>query len=315
MNKPFISIIVPFYNVEKYARKCIESLMEQTFRNIEIILVDDGSPDNCGTIIDEYAAKDTRIKAIHKQNGGLSSARNAGIAEARGQWLTYLDSDDTLYPDALARLMAATTENVDIVVAGLSRDRDVAAVTDDSVEIMSGLTALERGLYQRGVTTSACAKLFSRRVADGITFPDGLYYEDLLYCVETLRRSARVAVIGDVVYYYRDNPSSFINTFSPRRLDVLRVTARVEELLEGDEELLRAARSRRLSACFNIYGLLAVHDRDGRYSDVSCRCWTLIKDYRRDSLFDPRVRLKNKVGILLSYMGPRVFGCLAGMVY
>ena len=171
--------------------------------------------------------------------------------------------------------MAATTENVDIVVAGLSRDRDVAAVTDDSVEIMSGLTALERGLYQRGVTTSACAKLFSRRVADGITFPDGLYYEDLLYCVETLRRSARVAVIGDVVYYYRDNPSSFINTFSPRRLDVLRVTARVEELLEGDEELLRAARSRRLSACFNIYGLLAVHDRDGRYSDVSCRCWTL----------------------------------------
>lgn len=310
-----ISVIIPAYNAQAYLRECLESVLAQSFSDWEAIIVDDGSTDSTREIAAGFTVRDSRFRLVSTPNGGLSSARNAGIAEARGQWLTYLDSDDTLYPDALARLMAATTENVDIVVAGLSRDRDVAAVTDDSVEIMSGLTALERGLYQRGVTTSACAKLFSRMVADGITFPDGLYYEDLLYCVETLRRSARVAVIGDVVYYYRDNPSSFINTFSPRRLDVLRVTARVEELLEGDEELLRAARSRRLSACFNIYGLLAVHDRDGRYSDVSCRCWTLIKDYRRDSLFDPRVRLKNKVGILLSYMGPRVFGCLAGMVY
>ncbi|MDE5669634.1 MAG: hypothetical protein K2I24_08880, partial [Duncaniella sp.] len=165
------------------------------------------------------------------------------------------------------------------------------------------------------VTTSACAKLFRRGVVEDIRFPDGLYYEDLLYCVETLRRSARVAVIGDVIYYYRDNPSSFINTFTPRRLDVLHVTARVEELLEGDEVLRRAARDRRLSACFNIYGLLAVHDRDGRHSDVSCRCWRLIKDYRRDSLFNPQVRLKNKLGILLSYMGRRFFGRVAGMVY
>lgn len=310
-----ISVIIPAYNAQAYLRECLESVLAQSFSDWEAIIVNDGSTDSTREIAAGFTVRDSRFRLVSTPNGGLSSARNAGIAEARGQWLTYLDSDDTLYPDALVKLMAATTENVDIVVAGLSRDRDVAAVTDDSVEIMSGLTALERGLYQRGVTTSACAKLFSRMVADGITFPDGLYYEDLLYCVETLRRSARVAVIGDVVYYYRDNPSSFINTFSPRRLDVLRVTARVEELLEGDEELLRAARSRRLSACFNIYGLLAVHDRDGRYSDVSCRCWTLIKDYRRDSLFDPRVRLKNKVGILLSYMGPRVFGCLAGMVY
>ncbi|MEZ3564808.1 MAG: glycosyltransferase family 2 protein [Duncaniella sp.] len=310
-----ISVIIPAYNAQAYLRECLESVLAQSFSDWEAIIVNDGSTDSTREIAAGFTVRDSRFRLVSTPNGGLSSARNTGIAEARGQWFTYLDSDDILYPDALARLMAAATENVDIVVAGFSRDMDAAAVTDGSVEIISGLTALERGLYQRGVSTSACAKLFSRMVADGITFPDGLYYEDLLYCVETLRRSARVAVIGDVVYYYRDNPSSFINTFSPRRLDVLRVTARVEELLEGDEELLRAARSRRLSACFNIYGLLAVHDRDGRYSDVSCRCWTLIKDYRRDSLFDPRVRLKNKVGILLSYMGPRVFGCLAGMVY
>lgn len=310
-----ISVIIPAYNAQAYLRECLESVLAQSFSDWEAIIVNDGSTDSTREIAAGFTVRDSRFRLVSTPNGGLSSARNAGIAEARGQWLTYLDSDDTLYPDALAILMAAATENVDIVVAGFSRDRDAASVTDGSVEIISGLTALERGLYQRGVSTSACAKLFSRRVADGIAFPDGLYYEDLLYCVETLRRSARVAVIGDVVYYYRDNPSSFINTFSPRRLDVLRVTARVEELLEGDEELQRAARDRRLSACFNIYGLLAVHDRDGRYSDVSCRCWTLIKDYRRDSLFNPRVRLKNKLGILVSYMGRRVFGRLAGMVY
>ncbi len=312
-----ISVIIPAYNAQAYLRECLESVLAQSFSDWEAIIVDDGSTDSTREIAICFTARDNRFRLVSTPNGGLSSARNAGIAEARGQWFTYLDSDDTLYPDALALLMAAASAagNVDIVVGGLSRRSDVAPVRVGRVDVMSGSCALECGLYQRGVSTSACAKLFSRRVTEGITFPEGLYYEDLLYCVETLRRSARVAVIGDVIYYYRDNPSSFINTFSPRRLDVLRVTARVEELLEGDEVLRRAARDRRLSAGFNIYGLLAVHDRDGCYSDVSCRCWTLIKNYRRDSLFDPRVRLKNKVGILLSYMGPRVFGCLAGMVY
>lgn len=312
-----ISVIIPAYNAQAYLRECLESVLAQSFSDWEAIIVNDGSTDSTCDIAAGFTARDSRFRLVSTPNGGLSSARNAGIAVARGQWLTYLDSDDTLYPDALAKLMAAASaaENIDIVVAGLSRSRDIAAATDGRVEIMSGLSALEQGLYQRSVTTSACAKLFRRVVVADIRFPDGLYYEDLLYCVETLRRSARVAVIGDVIYYYRDNPSSFINTFTPRRLDVLHVTARVEELLEGDEVLRRAARDRRLSACFNIYGLLAVHDRDGRHSDVSCRCWRLIKDYRRDSLFNPQVRLKNKLGILLSYMGRRFFGRVAGMVY
>lgn len=312
-----ISVIIPAYNAQAYLRECLESVLAQSFSDWEAIIVNDGSTDSTCDIAAGFTARDSRFRLVSTPNGGLSSARNAGIAVARGQWLAYLDSDDTLYPDALAKLMdaASAAENIDIVVAGLSRSRDIAAATDGRVEIMSGLSALEQGLYQRSVTTSACAKLFRRGEVADIRFPDGLYYEDLLYCVETLRRSARVAVIGDVIYYYRDNPSSFINTFTPRRLDVLHVTARVEELLEGDEVLRRAARDRRLSACFNIYGLLAVHDRDGRHSDVSCRCWRLIKDYRRDSLFNPQVRLKNKLGILLSYMGRKVFGCIAGMVY
>lgn len=312
-----ISVIIPAYNAQAYLRECLESVLAQSFSDWEAIIVNDGSTDSTCDIAAGFTARDSRFRLVSTPNGGLSSARNAGIAEARGQWLTYLDSDDTLYPDALAKLMAAASvaENIDIVVAGLSRSRDVAAATDGRVEIMSGLTALEQGLYQRSVTTSACAKLFRRGVVADIRFPDGLYYEDLLYCVETLRRSARVAVIGDVIYYYRDNPSSFINTFTQRRLDVLQVTARVEGMLEGDEVLQRAARDRRLSACFNIYGLLAVHDSDGRYSDVSVQCWRLIKDYRRDSLFNPQVRLKNKLGILLSYMGRRFFGRIAGMVY
>jgi len=148
-----ISVIIPAYNAQAYLRECLESVLAQSFSDWEAIIVNDGSTDSTREIGLCFTARDSRFRLVSTPNGGLSSARNAGIAEARGQWLTYLDSDDTLYPDALARLMAAATENVDIVVAGFSRDRDAAAVTDGSVEIISGLTALERGLYQRGVST------------------------------------------------------------------------------------------------------------------------------------------------------------------
>ena len=105
---PKVSIIVPIYNVEQYLRRCIDSLLAQTYTNIEIVLVDDGSPDNCGDICDEYAQTDTRIKVIHKKNCGLSAARNSGIEAVSGEWVTFIDSDDWLETDAIECLMGLT---------------------------------------------------------------------------------------------------------------------------------------------------------------------------------------------------------------
>ena len=96
MNQGLVSIIVPVYKAEKYIHQCIDSLLAQTYRNIEVILVDDGSPDHCGKICDEYAAKDSRVKVIHQQNGGVSAARNTGIAHSRGEWIAFVDADDSV---------------------------------------------------------------------------------------------------------------------------------------------------------------------------------------------------------------------------
>ena len=119
MNNPLISIIVPIYNVEVYIRNCVDSILGQSYENIEIILVDDGSPDNCGDICDEYGSKDKRIKVIHKKNGGLSSARNAGIDIATGDYLGFIDSDDWIESDMYESLYTAlTSHKADISVCG-----------------------------------------------------------------------------------------------------------------------------------------------------------------------------------------------------
>ncbi len=128
-----ISVIIPAYNAQAYLRECLESVLAQSFSDWEAIIVNDGSTDSTREIAAGFTVRDSRFRSCLHPNGGLSSARNTGIAKPAAQWFTYLDSDDTLYPDALARLMAAATENVDIVVAGFIRDRDAVAVTDGSV--------------------------------------------------------------------------------------------------------------------------------------------------------------------------------------
>ena len=109
-NKPTISVIVPVYKVEKYIRKCIDSILNQTYQNIEVILVDDGSPDNCGKICDEYAYLDKRVRVIHKKNGGLGSARNVGLGLAKGQYIMFVDSDDYLTKDSIGTVLKAIVD-------------------------------------------------------------------------------------------------------------------------------------------------------------------------------------------------------------
>lgn len=117
-----ISVIVPVYNVEKYIDKCINSIINQTYKNLEIILVDDGSPDNCGNICDEYSKKDNRIIVIHKENGGVSSARNIGIKNAKGKWITFVDSDDWIENDYVEKLSKIGIQNkAEVVLCGYNR--------------------------------------------------------------------------------------------------------------------------------------------------------------------------------------------------
>lgn len=308
-----VSIIIPAYNVEKYIRECLDSALGQTYSDIELVVVDDGSTDSTPAIIREYAARDPRIRPVSRPNGGLSAARNTGLAAASGRWVTFLDSDDVLAPMAVRRLVeAARQSGASYVECSRTEGPDSSRISwpETSSDVMTVFDAeayIEKVLYQDGVYPTVWGKLFARDLFDGLSFREGILYEDLDIFYRLAAKAGRIAVVPDRLYFYRRNPSGLTGSFSPRRLDVLDVTERIEAFVGARfPRLLPAARDRRLSAAFNMFGLIAVNDSDGRHAQASAECWSLIRRYRRGSLFNRRVRLKNKAGIIISYFGPAV---------
>lgn len=205
---PVVSIIVPIYNVEKYLEKCIHSILNQTYKNLEIILVDDGSPDRCGEICDQYAKKDGRIIVLHQKNRGLGAARNAGIARASGKYLLFVDSDD--YVDAeLAEktVKLAEVENADIVIF------DYLAVEEETGrEDIKGFKLRKNEIFSLReqpeallITPSACNKLYHRDLflKTGMSYPEGRYYEDLGTTPKLFLQAERMVYLdSDPLYYY-----------------------------------------------------------------------------------------------------------------
>ncbi|MBP3303628.1 MAG: glycosyltransferase family 2 protein [Muribaculaceae bacterium] len=314
-----VSVIIPAYNAQAYLRECLESVLAQTFPDWEAIVVDDGSTDATLAIAREYSARDRRIKVVSTANGGPSSARNIAMERIVGDWFTFLDSDDMLYPHAM-EVMLRSSAGADVVCGGIERgvcpnESRVVPVASAVYRTISGQAALRSGLYQKDVASSVWGKLYRSELLGDERFHDGIYYEDMLFYCDVMFKASQVNIVDSPVYFYRDNPESFINTVTIDRLDVLRVVAMVEDRCRCDERLLRAARDRRLSANFNMYGLLSVHDRNGKYSHVREQCWKIIKEYRFASFADPEVRLKNKVGVLVSCLGGAVLALVSRLVY
>ena len=210
---PTISVIVPVYKVEKYIHRCVDSILGQTYADFELILVDDGSPDNCGTICDAYAARDSRVVVIHQENGGLSAARNAGIdwafANSDSQWLSFIDSDDWVHPEYLARLLAAAEDS------GVSVSICAYAQTDgqepeiEPETLVPALWDTEEFYVAHNVNaTIACGKLYRRGCFDTIRYPLGKLHEDEFTTYKILFRFPTVAVIPAPLYFYYTNPES-----------------------------------------------------------------------------------------------------------
>ncbi len=313
-----VSVIIPAYNAQAYLGECLESVLAQSFYDWEAIVVDDGSTDCTFEIAQKYSALDRRIRVLSTDNKGVSSARNSAISCIKGEWFTFLDSDDMLYPYAL-RAMLDVAEGADVICGGCERGDTVddtrRNVNNVRHRVVSGAEALKEGLYQTGIQASACAKLYKTDVFRDVMFHADIRYEDLLYYCDVMIRASQVRVIDVPVYFYRDHSGSFVNTMSSDRLDVLNVVEMIEERFRHDAGLSAAAHDRRLSADFNMYGLLSVHDRDGRYSEVKKRCWEVIKRYRFASLLNPEVRLKNKAGILVSCLGGVILALVSRLVY
>lgn len=208
-----ISVIVPVYKVEPYLRKCLDSIVGQTYRNLEIILVDDGSPDNCGAICDEYAARDERIKVIHKENGGVASARNAGLAVASGDYIGWVDSDDWIETDMFERLLkGAEFYDADIVICGRvdSYPDHGHLIGWHQAELLDKEQAITLLIEDDLVRSYLWDKLWKRELFQGIKFPQLKAFEDMAVMYQLFMRAKRVAYLPDILYHYEHRDDSLI---------------------------------------------------------------------------------------------------------
>lgn len=222
---PLISVIVPVYNVEKYLRKCVDSILSQTYQNIEIILVDDGSKDNCSVICDEFAAKDARVRVIHKENGGLSDARNTGIDAAAGEYFGFVDGDDYINPEMYEKLYNAVhSAGADLSICGydlVDENGDlIRSAGQSDISVVTREEAFE--ILSRRCTVSyitAVNKLYKSTVLKSMRFPAGKLHEDEFAIHHVFGMCERVAIIPDRLYDYVQREGSITADFNPKRLD------------------------------------------------------------------------------------------------
>lgn len=219
-----VSIIVPIYKVEKYLSECIDSILRQTYPEIEVILVDDGSPDHCGEICDAYSYRDDRVRVIHKENGGLSDARNAGLDIATGAFFYFVDSDDILPPYSVEKMLTLMkTHNGDMVIGGFERfrdnDKEIFFSTEHEDVYLKVFSRKEAfcDFYRDGC--QAWAVLYKREIHESVRFPKGEINEDEAVIFSILEKCRTVVVTNQVVYSYRCREESITTTeFSPKKL-------------------------------------------------------------------------------------------------
>lgn len=229
MSKPLISIVVPVYNVERYLKKCIESLLNQSYKEIEIILVDDGSLDNSSKICDEFSNNDKRVKVIHKENGGLSDARNVGIESARGQYITFVDSDDFVAYDYIEYLYNMLDKyKSDMSICNLARINENQLIRNDNngkIYLKNVEQTFEMLLYADVVDVSACGKLFKTKVFEDIKFPIGKAYEDTAIMYKLISKCEKISIGTLKKYFYIRRKGSISNQkFNQKEFDYLHFT-------------------------------------------------------------------------------------------
>ena len=201
-----ISVIVPVYKVEKYLDRCVSSIINQTYKNLEIILVDDGSPDDCPQKCDEWAKKDLRIRVIHKENGGLSSARNAALDIARGDYIGFVDSDDYIALDMYEKLVGIlNTCKADIVVLGCNKvdeNRNIISSTEKIIECELTAENALKELLKANINNYMCNKIFKSVIFKEIRFPENRLWEDMAICYKLFSFSKKIYCYPEEMYFY-----------------------------------------------------------------------------------------------------------------
>lgn len=310
---PLISVIVPAYKVENDIRRCVESIQCQTYYNLEIILVDDGSPDRCGAIFEQMKLMDERIVVIHKENGGLSDARNAALDVMKGTYVTFVDGDDFVHKDYILHLYKVMCKyRVAIAVCDEQRfvmEKGGPVFTDLPVQTyreckFSAEDGMIEFLYQRKFDTSAWGKLYLASLFSDIRYPKGKQFEDLATTYRLFLKVSHIAFFNEKLYMYQIRMTSQMRTgFNIGKTDGIAIAESVrEDLGKRGRRLYKACNCRCLSMYFHV--LLDIPKDE--YKELQTDIWKRIKKNRARVLLDMEARHKTKMAVLLSYGG---IGC------
>lgn len=266
-----VSIIVPVYNVKDYVKKCLEALIDQSYKNTEIIVVDDGATDGSGKICDEMAKEDKRIKVYHKENGGLSSARNFGIKKAKGEYICLVDSDDSVEEDFVKDMIeAALNKKADVVVCGYNND------VPAEIEMTGEEAAVRLLTKQDNMEIVAWNKMYKRELFNDIKYPEGKNYEDTLTTYKLLSVAKKVVYVLESLYIYAEREESI--TKNDKKIEKLmaRETAAKEamEYFDGKKKLKEAAEIAMLTANIAFIDFALNGQIDKKYSEYG-RKWVI----------------------------------------
>lgn len=313
--QPLITVAVAVYNIEKYVGKCIDSIISQKYRNLEIILVNDGSTDKSGLVCDEYAKKDKRIAVIHQKNGGLSSARNAGIKAAKGEYIAFVDGDDYVDENYISALYDAITEKkADIAIAGhtiIYPNKSIEKKSSESL-LLAPEDALREILYDRNIDISSWGKLYKRELFANISFPDGQLFEDSATTYKLFIAAKQIVVIPESHYSYFIREGSITNAgFSKKKLDLLKSTKDMaDDIVALYPDLKQATKRRLMWAHLSTLAQLA----KDRHPDAAIKkkLMRYIRENRKAVLSDPMVQKRDRFGIYTCSFGFNGFKLIWG---
>lgn len=314
---PLISVVVPIYKVERYLHKCIDSILNQEYRRLEIILVDDGSPDNCPKICDEYAKMDKRIKVVHKQNGGLSDARNAGLDQMSGEYVAFIDSDDYVdmnYIQAMYDLILQYHTKMSVLPIRMEYENGSAFSTIKQKIPVCKLSAeqlLEDIMYQWHFETNAFCKLYHKSLFEQIRYPKGELYEDLSTTYKLIDKCVEgIACSCDhMPYHYIQHSDSIMNSrISRKKLILIEISQDLLDFISQKYPKIKPAVIRRY-----VYSNFYLLDRSYMYPEYQNEVKQMKRNvlrYRNSILKNPKIKKKFKLGVLLLSCGMPVYRCV-----
>ena len=226
MEQPLLSVIVPVYNLRDYLDRCVSSILGQSWRSLELLLIDDGSSDGSGAMCDAWEQRDNRVRALHQSNQGQAAARNVGLDAATGEWITFVDGDDWINPDMLETLtLLASRNHADIAACAFNyvfADRTGASGSTGLISVLTRDEALERIYEQREVRFETCAKVYRRSAIEGNRFPEGMLYEDLRFMRLALMNAKRYVYIDRPEYQYlQKRPGNTNSSFPEKKLLII----------------------------------------------------------------------------------------------